>query len=112
VLVGEAGRSILWRLNAGVALLYRSWPDATIPNRIIVPVLRAGGSRGWAFSATLLAIAYLAVSAASALVLLAMGTGTLLRVGSSTLLRGVISLTMVGMSVWGAAISARLLRRT
>jgi hypothetical protein len=35
VLFGEAGRSLLWRLNAGIGLVVRSWPDTTIPNRCI-----------------------------------------------------------------------------
>jgi hypothetical protein len=35
VLLGEAGRSLLWRMNSAIALLYRSWPDSTIPNRVI-----------------------------------------------------------------------------
>jgi hypothetical protein len=35
VLFGEAGRSLLWRLNAGIGLVYRSWPDTTVPNRVI-----------------------------------------------------------------------------
>jgi hypothetical protein len=35
VLCGEAGRSLLWRLNAGIGLVYRSWPDTTVPNRVI-----------------------------------------------------------------------------
>jgi hypothetical protein len=35
VLLGELGRSILWRLNGGIGLWYRAWPDTTLPNRLI-----------------------------------------------------------------------------
>jgi hypothetical protein len=181
VLAGEAGRSVLWRLNATLALLYRRWPDPTVPNRIIkllgallvvwgawrltrepvrsfvrvatrvlvaialgghvarlflaamgatafasepvttvvdaaaisacalcvVPVLRAGGRRGWAVGAILLAAAYLLACTLSVVVLLATREGWHAGLASSAT-RGVLSLVMLGLAVSAAAILARI----
>lgn len=182
VLLGEAGRSLLWRLNAGIGLAYPSWPDTTIPNRVIkllgallvlwgawrltregvssfariatrvlvavalgghvarlalalvdvtasasepamtfvdgvalsacalcvVPVLRTVPTRGWALVAILLAAAYLLVSTASALVLVALAPGVHGGPVGGSVLRGVISLSFLALGGLAAGVAARL----
>jgi len=179
VLSGEVGRSLLWRLNAGIGLAVRSWPDTTVPSRVIkllgallvlwgawrltregvsasarvatrvlvavalgghvarlvlalmdvtafasepamtfvdalavsacalcvVPVLRAGSTRGAAVGAVLLAVAYFVTSTASALLLLAGEHGGL---GSDRVLRGVVSLSFLVLAGWAAGVVARV----
>jgi hypothetical protein len=182
VLLGEASRSILWRLNGAIGLAYPGWPDATVPNRVIkllgavvvawgawlltrervpafarvatrtlvamalvghfarlvfalvdvtafasepatmivdavalsacvlctVPALRVAAGGRWARSGVLLAVAYLAVSVASASLLLA-SASPMAHVGGAGL-RGAISLAMVALGGWGVMIAAHLPR--
>jgi hypothetical protein len=182
VLLGEAGRSLLWRLNAAIGFVYPSWPDTTVPNRIIkllgalvvvwgawrltrdgvgafarivtrvlvvvalgghvarlvlalmdvtasasepattlvdalalsacalcvVPVLRAGATRGWAVAAMLLAAAYLVASIASALVFLATAPGVYGSPVGGRVLRGAISLSFIALGGLAAAVAARV----
>lgn len=185
VLAGDAGRAVLWRLNAAIGILYPSWPHPTIPNYVIkllgavlvllgawsltqgqvpalarvatrslasialvghvarlafalmsaaafawepvttlldavavsacilcvAPMVRTNPTRRWVGSATLLAAAYLMVSAASALLLLATGPGTRIRLDGSAILRAALSLIMIGLAAWGVTIIAQVPRR-
>jgi hypothetical protein len=185
VLVGDAGRAILWRLNAAIAILYPSWPHPTILNYVIkllgavvvlsgawsltqgqvpalaraatrslasialgghvarlafallsaaafawepattlldavavsacilcvAPRVHADPTRRWVGSATLLAAAYLMVSATSALLLLATGPGTHIRLDGSAIPRAALSVIMIGLAAWGVTILVQVPRR-